>query len=242
MLKQVSGHYIVCGAGRVGRSVVSELIRSEASAVLIDDNAERAKWGDELGVLTLIADATKDETLRKARIDVAKGLVAAISSDAENVYVALSAKVLNPGLLIAGAGERRSGRRKAKACRCDHRIHALFVHWASPGSIHSPSSRHQFSRYCFDLPSSGGYESGDRATPGCLLEFFCYEDSGAVRYRQEVWSYRTCRAASERLDAIQSTSGSAYSVRRCSDCHGRAFKTQESRTGNEFLEPVAERS
>jgi voltage-gated potassium channel len=101
MLKDISGHYIVCGAGRVGRSVVGELMRSGSTIVLIDDNAERAKWGAAQDVLTLIADATKDETLRQARVDSAKGLVAAISSDAENVYVALSAKVLNPGLLIA---------------------------------------------------------------------------------------------------------------------------------------------
>jgi voltage-gated potassium channel len=101
MLKDISGHYIVCGAGRVGRSVVNELLRSGSRIVLIDDNPERARWGAVQDVLTLIADATKDETLKQARIDTAKGLVAAISSDAENVYVALSAKVLNPGLLIA---------------------------------------------------------------------------------------------------------------------------------------------
>lgn len=101
MLKNIEGHYIVCGAGRVGRAVINELLRSESKIVLIDDNPERAKWGTEHGILTLVADATKDETLRQARVDTAKGLVAAIASDAENVYVSLSAKVLNPGLLIA---------------------------------------------------------------------------------------------------------------------------------------------
>ncbi len=101
MLKNISNHYIVCGAGRVGRSVVRELLRSGATVVLIDDNPERASWGTDKGILTLVADATKDETLRQARIDVAKGLVAAISTDAENVYVTLSAKVLSPQLHIA---------------------------------------------------------------------------------------------------------------------------------------------
>jgi voltage-gated potassium channel len=101
MLKEISNHYIVCGAGRVGRSVVRELMRSKATVVLIDDSAERAKWGTEQGILTLVADATKDETLRQARIEKAKGLVAAISSDAENVYVTLSAKVLNPQIHVA---------------------------------------------------------------------------------------------------------------------------------------------
>jgi len=101
MLKNISGHYIVCGAGRVGRSVINELLRSRASVVLIDNRVERAGWATDKGVITLVGDATKDEVLRQARIETAKGLVAAISSDAENVYVTLSAKVLNPNLVIA---------------------------------------------------------------------------------------------------------------------------------------------
>jgi voltage-gated potassium channel len=101
MLKDTSGHYIVCGAGRVGRSVIQELLRSEAEVVLIDNRVERARWATDKGVITLVGDATKDEVLRQARVDTAKGLVAAIASDADNVYVALSAKVLNPRLVIA---------------------------------------------------------------------------------------------------------------------------------------------
>jgi voltage-gated potassium channel len=101
MLQHVAGHYIVCGAGRVGRSVVLELLRGGAQVVLIDNNPARLKWGDALGIPTLTADASKDETLREARIDTAAGLVSAISSDAENVYVTLSAKVLNPSLHVA---------------------------------------------------------------------------------------------------------------------------------------------
>ena len=114
MLKQTTGHYIVCGAGRVGRSVIHELLRSQASVVLIDNSAERAKWASDQGVLTLVADATKDETLRQARIDHAKGLVAAIASDAENVYVTLSAKVLNPSLLIAARASHEQAAEKLR--------------------------------------------------------------------------------------------------------------------------------
>src|SRR5215467_2618125 len=101
MLNKISGHYIVCGAGRVGRSVIQELLRSETTVVLIDNRVERARWATDKGVITLVGDATKDEVLRQGHIETAKGLVAAIASDAENVYVALSAKVLNPSLLIA---------------------------------------------------------------------------------------------------------------------------------------------
>ena len=101
MLQHIAGHYIVCGAGRVGRSVVLELLRGGAQVVLIDNDANRVKWGDALGIITMTADASKDETLRQARIDTAAGLVSAIASDAENVYVTLSAKVLNPSLHVA---------------------------------------------------------------------------------------------------------------------------------------------
>ncbi len=101
MLQEIAGHYIVCGAGRVGRSVVLELLRGGADVVLIDNDPARAKWGSMLGIVTLTADASKDETLREARIDTAAGLVSAISSDAENVYVTLSAKVLNSSLHVA---------------------------------------------------------------------------------------------------------------------------------------------
>ena len=101
MLKEIKGHYIVCGAGRVGRSVIRELLRSETEVVLIDNSLDRARWATDKGVITLVGDATKDEVLQQARVDTAKGLVAAISSDAENVYVALSAKAFNPNLVIA---------------------------------------------------------------------------------------------------------------------------------------------
>jgi voltage-gated potassium channel len=101
MLKRLNNHYIVCGAGRVGRGVIRELQRGGAPVVLIDASAERATWADEINVPTLIADATLDKTLLEAGIHKAKGLVAAIGSDAENVYVTLTARGLNPKLLIA---------------------------------------------------------------------------------------------------------------------------------------------
>src|SRR5437667_2093364 len=114
MLRNLSGHYIVCGAGRVGRSVIHELLRSEATVVLIDNTVDRAKWATDKGVITMVGDATKDEVLRQARIETAKGLVAAISSDAENVYVTLSAKVLNPNLLIAARASDEQAEEKLR--------------------------------------------------------------------------------------------------------------------------------
>ena len=110
MLKKLSGHYIVCGAGRVGRGVVRELKRSDAKVLLIESDPTRAKWGMELEVPTLVADATQDATLHNASIETAVGLVSAMGSDAQNVYVTLSASVLNPKLLIAS----RAGNQEAE--------------------------------------------------------------------------------------------------------------------------------
>jgi voltage-gated potassium channel len=114
MLKDIAGHYIVCGAGRVGRAVIHELLRSHATVVLIDNDVNRAKWATDKGVITMIGDATKDEALIQARIVRAKGLVAAISSDAENVYVTLSAKVLNPQLVIAARASDEQAEEKLR--------------------------------------------------------------------------------------------------------------------------------
>jgi voltage-gated potassium channel len=101
MLQKLNDHYIVCGAGRVGRGVVRELMRSGAPLVVVDNNAEKAQWGFDQKIPTLVADASHDDALRDARIEHAKGLVAVTGSDAQNVYVILTARVLNPKLLIA---------------------------------------------------------------------------------------------------------------------------------------------
>ena len=114
MLRDIREHYIVCGAGRVGRSVIQELLRSGSTVVLIDNTVERARWATDKGVITLVGDATKDEVLRQAHIETAKGLVAAISSDAENVYVALSANVLNPQLVIAARASDEQAEEKLR--------------------------------------------------------------------------------------------------------------------------------
>jgi len=114
MIEKLTDHYIVCGAGRVGRSVIRELRRSGAPVLLIDSSLERAQWGIQDGIPTLVADATKDETLERARVAHAKGLVAAIASDAENVYVALSARVLNPNLIISARATDEQAEEKLK--------------------------------------------------------------------------------------------------------------------------------
>ncbi len=101
----LSDHYIICGIGRVGRSVARELARKPAPFVVIESSeAKLQNYG--AGWLTILGDATQEETLRQARIEHARGLVAATTTDATNIYIVLTARGLNPKLkIIARASE-----------------------------------------------------------------------------------------------------------------------------------------
>ena len=100
MLKKTSDHYIVCGLGRVGRGVVRQLVLNKQQVVAVDKAGPPEPLGRGIEVPVLAEDATLQETLENAGTPRAKGLVAALSSDADNVYITLSARVLNPGLRI----------------------------------------------------------------------------------------------------------------------------------------------
>lgn len=103
---RLSDHYIICGAGRVGRSVASELKRKPASYVIIEENLAKAERYREEFPLIMVGDATQETILRQARIEHARGLVAATKTDASNTYIVLTARSLNPGLkIIARASE-----------------------------------------------------------------------------------------------------------------------------------------
>ena len=91
-------HYIVCGFGRTGRSVVREFTSEGIPFVVLDDDPEEVEEIKDLGYTVILGDATLDETLVKAKIDLAICLVTALPSDAENLYTVLSAKTLNPNI------------------------------------------------------------------------------------------------------------------------------------------------
>ena len=106
MIDKLKDHHIVCGFGRVGRGAAAELQRAGVPFVVVDSDAARAESAMMAGMLALAADATRDETLRQVGVERARGLVAALATDADNLFVLLSAKGLNPGLYVAArAGE-----------------------------------------------------------------------------------------------------------------------------------------
>lgn len=96
LMESLSGHYIICGFGRTGRQIASEFQAEGVPFVTIDSQIESIQGAQRLGYITLHGDATLDETLVKAKIERAVCLVAALPSDAENLYTVLSAKTLNP--------------------------------------------------------------------------------------------------------------------------------------------------
>ena len=93
-------HYIVCGYGRVGSTVVRELEHTGERLVVIDINPASLEHAARDGHLVVEGDATDDATLRRAGVVVARGLVTTIDSDANNVYVTLSARAINDRLFI----------------------------------------------------------------------------------------------------------------------------------------------
>ncbi|HEV8525554.1 MAG TPA: potassium channel protein [Terriglobales bacterium] len=108
-ISRLSDHYILCGAGRVGRAAARELARKPVPFVVIEsDPAKAAKYSADAW-LTMIGDATEEKVLREARIEHARGLVAATTTDATNLYIVLTARSLNPNLrIIARASEEEA--------------------------------------------------------------------------------------------------------------------------------------
>jgi voltage-gated potassium channel len=97
---KLSGHYILCGYGRVGLTVARELVHSGLKVVVIDILPESLARARREGFLEVEGDATEEATLRAAGIERARGLITTIDSDAHNVYVILSARAMNPSLFV----------------------------------------------------------------------------------------------------------------------------------------------
>ncbi len=114
-ISRLNNHVIICGAGRVGRSVARELLLKPAPFVVVDNSPEKMQKLDPTW-LVLNGDATQEHTLREAQVERASGLVAAATTDAINLYIVLTARSLNPKLkIIARASEEDAEKHLRKA-------------------------------------------------------------------------------------------------------------------------------
>jgi voltage-gated potassium channel len=98
-IENLKNHYIICGFGRMGSIICREMMEYKAPFVVIEGSSEIVASMDK-DILTLQGDATQDSILREAGIEKANGLISVLSSDAENLFVVLSARGLNPKLKI----------------------------------------------------------------------------------------------------------------------------------------------
>jgi len=116
MIDKLEGHVIVCGYGRVGQGAVDELQRAEIPFIIIDLNEDRCELAMKEGLLAVCADASLDETLREVGIARARGLIATLGSDADNLFVILSARGLNSVIqLTARIAEESSTEKMRRA-------------------------------------------------------------------------------------------------------------------------------
>lgn len=129
MIDKLENHFIICGYGRVGRNAASELQRSRVPFVVVDRNPERAEKAMQAGLLAVAADSTRDETLRAVGVERARGLISALATDADNLFVILSAKNLNAKLYVATRAGEEEAEDKLRRAGAD----AVFAPYTTAG-------------------------------------------------------------------------------------------------------------
>lgn len=130
MVDILKDHFIVCGYGRVGRGAAEALKSAGANFVIIDSDEHRVERAMHSGMLAVLADCTRDETLRECGIDRAKGLIATLGTDADNLFLILSARTLNPSLYLSARVGEEEVASKMKRAGADQ----IFAPYSSTGA------------------------------------------------------------------------------------------------------------
>ena len=112
MLDELTNHFIICGFGRIGQTIAREFSRQAVPFVIIERVAERMQAAINAGYLAVEADASSEQVLRRIGIERARGFIAAVGTDAENVYAVLTARLLKPDLFIIGRAETADAQSK----------------------------------------------------------------------------------------------------------------------------------
>ena len=121
-------HVIVCGYGRFGRAVVEELTRKAVPMVVIETDPAKQVELDAVGALHVLGSALEDAVLDDAGVSAARAIIVATGSDADNVYITLSAREKNPKILIYARGDSDAGLRRLKLAGADQVVAAY--QWA----------------------------------------------------------------------------------------------------------------
>jgi voltage-gated potassium channel len=119
MIEELRDHIIVCGYGRVGRRCGEEFRAARVPYVVLDFSDEAIAAAREEDVPFVVGSGTEDEDLVRAGVDRARGIVAASDSDADNLYITLSAKSRRPGLMVVARASDEDAERKLKLAGAD---------------------------------------------------------------------------------------------------------------------------
>jgi voltage-gated potassium channel len=115
-IRNLKDHYIICGFGRIGEVISRELSHNNIPIVIVDNLPQNTPMLERSGYLHVIGNATQEEVLWSAGIERARGLVSVVSSDADNVYIVLTARSMNPDLaIVSRAGEPGSEQKLRRA-------------------------------------------------------------------------------------------------------------------------------
>ena len=119
MIDRLSNHYVLCGYGRIGAMIAHEFQRQRAPFVVVERDVDCVRDATGLGLPVIKGDASREDTLKRGRIEHARGLVAAVGTDAENVYAVLTARVLKPDLFENARAESEDSIAKLKKAGSD---------------------------------------------------------------------------------------------------------------------------
>ena len=111
-IKSIKNHYILCGYGRIGRIISQELKASRIPLLVIDSNPDSKQGLEQQDIPYIIDDATSEDVLIEAGIERAKGLISVVLSDADNLFITMTARGLNPGLFILARAEEEQSHKK----------------------------------------------------------------------------------------------------------------------------------
>ena len=126
-IANLKNHVIVAGYGRMGQRIVEELRQENKKFVVIDKNADFVELCQSRGYLYIRGDAEEDEVLQTAGVKKAKALIAATGSDAENAFIAMSAKALNPNIFVVARADDDSAIRKLKKAGADRVVNPYAI-------------------------------------------------------------------------------------------------------------------
>ena len=153
---QLDGHFVICGFGRIGKTVCRRLANERVPFVVIENDALGVQEALDLGYLAINGNSTEDDVLREAGVERASGVVCVVNSDAENVFIALSAREMNNNAFIASRADADGAARKIERAGAS----LVVSPYASAGSrIATAILKPHLTQFLQDEePAGGGFE------------------------------------------------------------------------------------